>query len=166
MKINTIFKEFVGRDINLSNINYDDIYNNEDLRAATALMYLLQHYDYKVPQCYSFEYDKQRGIYSYDLIEDILEQNNESEDVTFDEDIVDLVEYVNLSLDIKRKITSGLISAVQYHYYDKHLRRDKRSEEDYINYFPQRHPKDSYKLGKHSWKSLKGYQEARRFQPE
>ena len=166
MNINTIFKAFVGRDINLSLVDYETIYENEDIKAATALMFILQYYDFPVPQNYNYRYTKSRGIYSFDLAEDILEQNNEPEDIELDERMVDFIQYVNLSVDVNRKVTSGLTSAVQYYYYDKYCKKGKSTDKDYRQYFPQRHPKDSYNLGKAVWKSLETYAIENQVQPE
>lgn len=167
MNINTIFRTLVGRDINLTNINYDNVYECEDIKAATALMFILQKFNYKVPQSYSFAYNDKRGVYSHNLVEDILEQANEREsNVEIDDELVDLFQQLHLSVDPKRKITSGLTSAVQYHYYADWCRPSKRSEQDYLQFFPQRHPKESYKLGKQVWKSLEEYEKNRQNQAQ
>lgn len=162
MNINTIFRTIVGRDINLTNVNYGNAYESEDIKAATALMFILQKFNYKVPQNYSFAYNEKRGIYSHDLVEDVLEQALEIEtNVEMGEELIDLFQQLHLSVDSKRKITSGLTSAVQYHYYSDWCRPTNRSEQDYLKFFPQRHPKESYKLGKQVWKSINAYEKAR-----
>ena len=39
--------------------DYETIYENEDIKAATALMFILQYYDFPVPQNYNYRYTKQ-----------------------------------------------------------------------------------------------------------
>lgn len=163
MEINTLFKAVFGRNINLTGVNYENAYESEDIKAAISLMYILDKYNYNVPHNYSFAYNKKHGVvYSRELVEDIFYQSNEAEnDMQIDTDIADSIQPLRLLLDPKRKATSGFISATQYGYYASMRKPINRSEEEYYDMFPQRHPKDSYNLGKHIWKSIKAYEKAR-----
>lgn len=163
MNINTIFNSIFGRNINLTGVNYENAYESEDIKAAVSLMYILDKYNYNVPHNYSYEYNKKHGvIFSRDLVDDIFLQSTESEgDMQMDEELADSIQPLHLSLDPRRKATSGLISAVQYAYYSDIRKSKERRENEYYEMFPQGHPKESYELGKRVWKSIKGYEEQR-----
>lgn len=153
MNINTLFKEFKGRDIDLLGVNYANAYQKKDIKTATAIIYLLQHQGVDVAQGYGFVYDKDYGIYSSDIVEDIFLQQNQYEKIEVSQELSDCIEDI-LHASVGTRLSETLVSAVKVHFYKSVIEPFNATEQDFYKHFADEQQKAGYKVGKRFWRVL------------
>lgn len=168
MNINTFFKEIKGRNIDLSGVDYTNAYQQKDIKTATAIMYLMQHQGVEDAQNYGFRYDKDYGIYSSDIVEDIFMQQNQHEKIEYSQELSDYIDDIIQASNVGYKISDTLISAVKVHFYTKVIEPIKCTEEEFYRLFSDEQKNNGYKTGKKFWKNLSAIRQERinQSQPE